>query len=365
MTDERRMLDDTCERLFAAHLDDAVHRAAADGEWPAALWDAIAEAGLDRVLVPEEAGGIGMGWEEAHVVLHAAGAHAVPAPLAEAVVAGWQLADCGLKVPDGVLTLADGDANTLRLLGARVEGRLERVPWGRVAHHVVALGNDHGTIHAAVIAPGAGEATADRNIAGEPRDALALSGAAVLASARRSPAMDGMPATLPGAVARSCQMAGAVSAVLDIAVEYAGERVQFGRPLAKFQAIQQQLAVLAGEAAAAEMAARRACRAMDRLRGDRLAGVDASDSAAFAAILAEVATAKIRTGEAAGKAAAVAHQVLGAIGFTEEHRLHRLTRRLWAWRAESGSETAWANLLGRLVIARGAGSLWPDITARG
>ena len=149
-----------------------------------------------------------------------------------------------------------------------------------------------------------------------------------------------------GALVRSCQMAGAVSAVLDLCVTYANERVQFGRPIGRFQAIQQQMALMAGEAAAAGVAAQDACRIVD-------AGGD---------LIAAAAAAKIRTGEAAGKAANIAHQVHGAIGFTDEYRLHQLTRRLWAWRSEFGTESVWAAMLGRLVAARGADKLWPDLT---
>jgi acyl-CoA dehydrogenase len=81
-------------------------------------------------------------------------------------------------------------------------------------------------------------------------------------------------------------------------------------------------------------------------------------------VLLEVAAAKIRVGEAAGEGAAIAHQVLGAIGFTREHVLHRYTRRLWAWRDDFGSESQWAVKLGQLVAARGADALWPMLSAR-
>ena len=78
----------------------------------------------------------------------------------------------------------------------------------------------------------------------------------------------------------------------------------------------------------------------------------------------EVSAAKIRVGEAAGVSAGLVHQVHGAIGFTYEHSLHFATRRLWSWRAEFGSESAWAIELGRRVAARGADNLWNDLTER-
>ena len=142
-------------------------------------------------------------------------------------------------------------------------------------------------------------------------------------------------------------MAGALEAVLALTVQYANDRVQFGRPIGKFQAVQQQLAVLAENVAAAGVIAAAAVEAAAG-KGDP----------AFA-----IAVAKARVGEAAGKVAEIAHQVHGAIGFTHEHRLHHLTRRLWSWRDEFGVESEWQQELGRLAAARGADGLWPLLTS--
>ena len=78
----------------------------------------------------------------------------------------------------------------------------------------------------------------------------------------------------------------------------------------------------------------------------------------------EVAAAKVVAGEAAGIAAAIGHQVHGAIGYTYEHALHFITRRLWSWRSEFGTEAEWAEEIGRAAMARGAGALWDDVTRR-
>ena len=150
-----------------------------------------------------------------------------------------------------------------------------------------------------------------------------------------------------GALVRSAQMAGGLEYLLAQTVRYVSERKQFGRPIASFQAIQHNLALLADHTAAAGIAAMNAFRAADR--GD----------AAF-----EIAAAKVRTGEAAGLGAGIAHQCHGAIGFTYEHSLHFVTRRLWSWRAEFGAESHWAAEVGRHVAGRGADQLWPDLTAR-
>jgi hypothetical protein len=148
------------------------------------------------------------------------------------------------------------------------------------------------------------------------------------------------------ALARSGQIAGAISAALTLCIEHTRQRQQFGKPLASFQAIQQQLAVLAEEAAAARAAAASAAHAADR------------SEAGF-----EIASAKLRCNIAAGQAASIAHQVHGAIGFTMEYDLQKFTRPLWLWRSEYGNDRHWADIIGKLAAARGADGFWPGLTA--
>ena len=212
---------------------------------------------------------------------------------------------------------------------------------------MVTLAEIDGELRPALI-PAAGAAAAhDLNIAREPRDTLTFDAAPAEIGAALDVAGDGDAVRLYGAMARGAQMAGACERALAEAVQYAQDRVQFGRPIGKFQAIQHQLAALAAKSAQATIAAAAAFRAADR--GDPRF---------------EVACAKIVAGEAAGLAAAVAHQVHGAIGFTYEHALHFSTRRLWSWRPEFGAESRWAAELGRRTAARGPESLWADLTER-
>jgi acyl-CoA dehydrogenase len=272
-------------------------------------------------------------------------------PLAETIIAGWLLSRAGLEVPFGPLTLAPvhaGEHLTLarRGSGVSVSGTATRVPWGRQAGHVVTVGELDGQTSVALIASSGARVTPATNLALEPRDTLAFDAAPVLAAAP-APGVAPDAVRLYGAMARAAQMAGALDSCLEQAVRYATERKQFGRPIGNFQVIQQNLAILAGHVAASGIAAESAFRAADR--GD----------ARF-----EVAVAKIRVGEAAGVGAGIAHQTHGAIGFTYEHSLHFATRRLWSWRAEFGSESAWARELGHGVAARGADALWTDLSAR-
>jgi acyl-CoA dehydrogenase len=68
-------------------------------------------------------------------------------------------------------------------------------------------------------------------------------------------------------------------------------------------------------------------------------------------------------GEAAGIAAAIAHQVHAAMGFTHEHALHLSTRRLWSWRDEFGNEADWFAWVGQQAARVGGESLWAFLTA--
>jgi len=303
-------------------------------------WQELEQAGLTRLTLPEEAGGSGGTLVDLAVVLQAAGAAAAEVPLAETDLAAWLLHAHGLAGPEGPLTVAAGSAP-----GA-VPVRFGRVPWARDAAGIAVLAGDA----VALLLPGERELVEGANLAEEPRDTVVVR--ADLPADRWVPARPGVAAELRlrAALGRSQLLAGAARAALARTVRYAGERVQFGRPIGRFQAVQQQLALAAAEVAAAGAAADAAAATAQR------AGLGA-DATAFA-----VAAAKARTGEAAGEVARIAHQVHGAIGFTREHDLRRWTTRLWAWRDEDGSDATWQTELGVRVLAAGPDALWPLVT---
>jgi acyl-CoA dehydrogenase len=341
------MLRETAHRLFQAHCDTATQRSAEQGVWPNALWAAIEDAALHRALVPEDAGGFGVAIPDALSLLRVAGAHAAPVPLAETMLAGWLLAGAGIAIPDGPISVGpvrDGETPELsRTAGPwHLTGTLTRVPWARNVGHLAVLAhhdNDPWLVLVAADSP----TEPGENIAREPRNTVRFNGP-VIAAAPATVTQPGLKAL--GAAMRTQQIAGALTRLTEMTVQYAQDRMQFGRPIGKFQAVQQNLAVLAGQTAAAVAAADIAAEAVaDGIR------------------ILPIAAAKARAGEAAGIGAAIAHQIHGAIGFTFEHSLHFLTRRLWSWRDEFGNEAAWNTLLGRHMAAAGADRLWAEITA--
>lgn len=146
------------------------------------------------------------------------------------------------------------------------------------------------------------------------------------------------------ALLRAASMVGAMERALQLSLTYTSDRCQFGRSLASFQVIQHMLAVMATQVAAARSAVLVAAAQSEPERAAFMAGV-----------------AKARAGDAAGMVAAAAHQVHGAMGFTQEYGLGIATKRLWSWRSEDGSESYWQEWLG--ARAREAGDIWAVIAA--
>ena len=292
---------------------------------------------------PEALGGAGASWADLFVVVRAAGKHSLPVPLVETLLANWLLGRCGIEAINAPLGLAASPSLTLR--DGRVSGTIVDVPWGRDVKQVVAITVGNAPI---VVLLDASHAQVERsmNTAGEPRDTLHFEAATPLASAAL-PAGTAPDAPLYGAaMMRSAQIGGALHAVLEGTTRYATERVQFGKPIGSFQAIQHQIAVLAEHTISANMAAEAAFAESD----DTLAAL-------------QIAVAKVSSAEAASVAAGIAHAVHGAIGFTHEYALNHATRRLWSWRSEYGSSTVWSQRIGQAVCANGAAALWPALTA--
>jgi acyl-CoA dehydrogenase len=352
-SDIRLMLVDSATRLFADHVDDKCLAAAKLEGWSPALWQVLEQAELPLVSIPEEAGGAGGTLSDAAAVLRVAGRHCVPVPLAETgMLAGWMLAASGLNLPRGALAagpVRDVDRVTAERRGGTwtLSGTLARVPWARIAHRLVLLAENSAGPIVACVDPARCRITTGQNLAGEPRDEVVLERVPAEAAAPAGSGVDHESLMLRGALARALMMAGALERALDLAVGYAQQRVQFGRKIGQFQAIQQEVARLGGETAVAVAAALSAAGVMER-------GGDA---------LLAVASAKIRAADAAREGALIAHQVHGAMGVTDEYALHHATLRLWAWREEFGNEAHWAMRLGGRIQEQGAERFWPTLTA--
>src|SRR2546425_5860525 len=184
MNELQTILADTVNRLFTDRVTQELRESAEKGEWPGGLWQQVEESGLTLPQIPEARGGGGGTWQDAHIVVSAAGRFAVPLPLAETMVGAWLLAESGLDVPTGPLSVAPvHPADRLELTrergGWRLSGAATRVPWGRAAGHIVVTAGGQGALGPAGRATG----EAGVNLALEPRDTLRGEGAPLTAAA--------------------------------------------------------------------------------------------------------------------------------------------------------------------------------------
>ena len=329
---------EAAQRIFADLADPQAVNRDADGAWKAPLWRALEEAGLTLAWVPEALGGAGARLAEGFEVLAAAGRYALAAPLAETLLAGWLLARGGLTAPPGMMSLAPvqpGEPIMLEPDGS-LRGRARAVPFAPEAAHFAVLAQGATGAHVALVEARACKVDAGKNLAGDPLGNLVFDGTKVLSHARVD--LDPTELLLMGCTARAVQSAGALAAMLELALRYArrARRVRAAdRPIP-------------GGAAQPRAPRRRSLRRRSPPRRPppmRSSVPNVSTKRVFL----EAAAAKIRCAEAAHEGAAIAHQVFGAIGYTQEHILHRFTLRLLAWRDDFGNESLWAAELGRRV----------------
>ena len=358
VAESENIVAETAEKIFADLADAQTINSDKSGSWKAPLWQALTESGLPLSWVSDDLGGSGASLAEGFSVLSSAGRFAVAVPLAETMLAGWLLAQAKIASPEGEMTVAPAsprDRITLNADGT-LSGRARGVPFAKAAKHIAVLadgakGKGNG-LSIALVDAAAVRIEAGLGLGGDASDTVTFSNVAPIATKPAPKGFDQTALMLMGGAARSLQIAGALESMLDISVRYSNERVAFEKKISKFQAVQHNLAKLAGESAAALAAATSAA--------DAIANSTSFDDAFFL----EAASAKIRCSEAAEKGAAIAHQVHGAIGFTIEHILHRYSLRALAWRDDFGSESYWAVELGKLVAARGADELWPLVASR-
>jgi acyl-CoA dehydrogenase len=348
------LVAETAARIFADFADPQTINRASDGSWTKPLWDALDAAGLPLAWVPEALGGSGGSIADGFAVLGAAGRFALATPLAETLLAGWLLAQGGIDAPATPMTVAPCRPRERISFDAegRLGGRVSGVPFAREAKHIALLADDGASPQIAIVQTEQCRVSQGRTLAGDPLDTILFDRVKPSRVAAAPAGFNQESFMLMGSAIRSVEIAGALETILALSVAYANERVAFERRIGKFQAVQQNLARLAGETAAAV--------AVSGSAADAIADAEQFEDGVFL----EAASAKIRTAEAAAEGAAIAHQVFGAIGFTQEHVLHRFTLRLLSWRDDFGNESYWANELGKRAARRGADEFWPWVASR-
>ncbi|MER7014712.1 acyl-CoA dehydrogenase family protein [Saccharopolyspora sp. NPDC000359] len=288
------------------------------------LWPTLVELGWPQVGVPEDRGGVGGTLQDLAELVAATAASGVGVPLMEASVSRWVL---GARLGTAPLVV------TATSTGA--------VPWARFASHVL-VRPERGP--AFLVERGAVEVVPEENLAGEPRDAVRLTGTTT--PLPDAPSHDAVLAR--SALLNSAALLGAARGAYEHTREHVTQREQFGRPLVALKAVANSLAEMRVHLVATETAVTRAVRVHEQ-DPDRA--------------LEATAAAKVTAARTATSVARAAHQLHGAMGVTREHPLHHVTRKLWAWRDECGSERSWSARLGRTALAAGEVDLWDRITA--
>ena len=304
------------------------------------LWAQLEELGLSRLTGSPERGGSGGTWADAAALLAIAAGAAAPVPLVEHdVLAGWLLEAAGLPDDGGLRTVCRPDPSGVAL----------NVTWARDATHVVALWEDRDEWRVADVPIEHVVLTERRNIAGEPSDTVEfevdkLEGGVIVSHAV------GEQFHLRGALARSAQVVGGMERIVEIVLRHVAERVQFGRPIGRFQAVQHLVSDIAAETA------------LGRAATDAAVARASATNWTDPGMLCAVGVAKSCVGHGSSVVVRGAHQVLGAIGTTLEHELHTLTKPILARRSEYGSLHEWDETLTSLAVSAGHDRLWSLMT---
>jgi alkylation response protein AidB-like acyl-CoA dehydrogenase len=284
------------------------------------LWKAMVEQGWSAVEAPEDGGGLGLGAVEVAVLVEEIGRHVAPVPFVSTLVARGALARAGRR--DWADRLASGDAvgcvawsrpgrGDVHAVGDRLTGRSDPVPFAPTADVAVVT---------AETADGPGLFALEVGERERPRREPAMDLTRELgwlrfddtAAERLGDAGDVEALLDRGATFTSAEMLGGASRAMDLAVEYAKDRVQFGRPIGSFQAVKHRCADMLVDVEGMRSSAYWAAWCIGA--GHEDASIAAS-------------TAKTWCSDASKRVMGSALQVHGGIGFTWEHDLHLFLKR--------------------------------------
>lgn len=345
MSEMKDMILDVVERMLKENVDKDLVDTVEQGEWAPNVWSLFEENGMPIVAISEENGGAGGDLDDLLNIVRLTGKYAAPIPFAETTLANYLLEYANLLVisdlasymvsPDHAYTLEDG----------KLSGEALHVHWARHTKHLVTLAKSPQGMHLVEIDLNKAEITPGTNLASEPRDTVKFTNANVsqVSAVLSIEEINAIP--LFETAFQLAQMTGAIDKIYDLTVQYTKEREQFGRPIHRFQLVQQHIVNLAGETAVALAAFNNVTDALLKKSKNN-----------------EVAYARIRFEEAIQTVATISHQVHAAIGTTHEHSLHQYTRRLWSWRDEGANISYWTDILATQLLENSSDNLWATLT---
>ncbi|KKC06522.1 acyl-CoA dehydrogenase family protein [Mycobacterium nebraskense] len=364
LTDEQVALRDTTRRFLAekAPISDHVRPLLDDPIGTnEPVWLGLADLGTTGLLVPEENGGAGMTMVEAGIVAEELGAALHPGPwLSTAVAATRALTRLGATdnaagllsgIADGttVATICFLDAENALAPASRqgldsgsvvLRGEIAAVPDAAAADVLLALAeDDDGLGLFAVRTDSAGVAVAPERGIDQTRKQFGIRFEATPAQRLAAASSENVTAVIDDVlIATAADALGAARAVMDLAIEYAKTRTQFGQPIGSFQAVQHLCVDMFETVELARSGVIHALWAADNADPDErhLAALRAK---AFAGRLATVGDTAI--------------QVFGGIGYTWEHDAHLYLKRLLSWSAFLGGPDKYLTEVGARLAKRG------------
>lgn len=339
------MIVEVVERIFKENVEKETVDLLEVQQWAEDVWQLVLENEIEKVAIKEEHGGAGGDYEDLFHLYRLIGKHAVPIPFIEHTLANLIL-ECANLHPQTDLSTVHIAANPLTISDGKATGSLQHVPWARYAEKLVTLATTEQGQQSLILLDLKNATIQNHtNLAAEPRDCVNFTDAVILASQVLTADQLEFLTKLQTAATVS-KMAGAIDRAFELSVQFSKEREQFGRPIHRFQLVQQHLAILAGEQALS-------AAAQENIIALLLNG-EAGDEIAFA---------RLKLDDASRIVATSAHQVHAAIGVTHEHRLHHYTRRLWAWRDEDYHAKYWKKELAKKWL-NSSGTLWDTLTKK-
>ncbi|HLN18453.1 MAG TPA: acyl-CoA dehydrogenase family protein [Acidimicrobiales bacterium] len=307
--------DEASPARIRAHL-------ASGAAFDAELWASMVEQGWLGVSLPEDRGGLGLGWVEAVVLLEELGRRTAPVPFLPTLVALQALVDAGPTGDPWVDRLVSGDA----VGGVAWTSNPDDLKVGSSGGDVVELTGRPGLVEAASVADVAvvgspsGVYLVDLRAVGRPvaEPAMDVTRSLSWLELDRTEAvvLGGEEASADlldrGAVGTAALLLGGADRVLAMATQYAKDRVQFGQPIGSFQAVKHRCADMVVDVEGMRSSAWYAAWALASHAPDRSLAAS---------------TAKVWCSEAAKRVMASGLQVHGGIGFTWDHDLHLYMKR--------------------------------------
>ena len=346
LNEAQQMLKNTAKDFLEAECPDTYVREMEKDErgYTLELWQKLAEQGWLGLIIPEKYGGVGLEFQDLVILLEEMGRYMLPGPYFSTVLmGGMSIMDAGTeeqkkeylpRIAEGqiILTLAlnepsgrwdpEGVQLTAKDTGEGyvLSGTKLFVQNAHVSDNIVVAartGESSTDISLFIISTQANGVTQNllKTIASDRQSEVIFENVAVPYSSllgEKNLGWETIQKVLQwGAIGKCAEMSGGGQEVLDMTVEYAKQRTQFGRPIGTFQAIQHHCANMATDVEGAKFITYQAAwRLSEGLPADR-----------------EVAMAKAWVSESYRRVCALGHQSHGAIGFTKEHNMQLYSRR--------------------------------------